>query len=148
MQDEIANFERELGGKANSGARVSDFAGHSKSTTSTVAGVHVTTETSASMGDGLDAVAEVDVDTNADAHAHVQAQTDARDADSARATISTAHPENSALAHQMALLLMPDGTHKEVELVKEEGGDDESGFVCVRFANGTTEFVDSDDISF
>ena len=48
----------------------------------------------------------------------------------------------------MALLSMPDGTRKVVELVKEEGGDDESGFVCVRFENGTTEFVDSDDISF
>ena len=65
----------------------------------------------------------------------------------ARDTISSAQPDSSAPAPQTVLLAMPDGTHERVELVKEDGGDDESGFVCVRFANGTTEFVDSDDIS-
>ena len=164
VQDEIASFERDLGGKAHSGARVSDFAGHSNAAAKADAEADLNADANADANAEISAGvsahdnsadadadtgagAEVGADADADAHAdaHADADTHASGADLARDTISSAQPDSSAPA--AVLLAMPDGTHERVELVKEDGGDDESGFVCVRFANGTTEFVDSDDIS-
>lgn len=122
VRQEIASFELELGGKAAAKSAVSEFEGHGPGRAESSAPAQETvtaqTTTAATAGAGVSPL-------------------------EAAAEVPIAGNGTGMTVGSSVLVLMPDGSRQHATLTE---GEEDDAFVCVQFENGTTEFVDRDDL--